>query len=118
MKPLLAAAALAMCGSGAFAADSDWAHDAIQQFLYDVGDGLDFGQPEFGEIVAPGDAEKLKALQDCELKEVTRTAGDVIAIVHFLCGDEPRRTASVMLSFEERMIAEIDVVSFVQVDVN
>jgi hypothetical protein len=114
-KLIVAGIALA-CATAAIAADdgADPVHDVIQQFLYDVRGGVDFGQPQFAELIAADDVAKLKAFKECQLEGVTRTERDVLAIVHFKCG-EAAGTGSVMLSFEQGMIAEIDVVSYVQV---
>lgn len=112
----VALATAALSATATQAAEVDWAHDRIQQFLYDVWHGLDFAQPELQEVVSKEDAEQLIRLKDCQLKDVSRTRDDPIALVNFLCGKQGQESISAMLKFQDQNISRIEVVHSVFVD--
>lgn len=109
-------AALALLAAAPTATADDPVHDQIQAFLNVIQSGGDFASSEFKDAVKSGDATRLRALADCDLDSVKRSAGGSSAIVLFECPTAAGKTSTaVMIMFRSGKALSIEPMSFVKV---
>ena len=110
------AAAFACLAAAHPAAAQDAVHDQVQKFLNVIQGGGDFANSEFKDAVKSADIARLRALADCDLGSVKRSAGGSSAIVLFSCpGAGGKSSTAVMIMFSSGKAVSIEPMSFVQV---
>jgi hypothetical protein len=114
---MLLAAAFAWLAAAHPAAAEDAVHDQVQAFLNVIRDGGDFANSPFKDAVKASDVPRLRALVDCDLDSVKRSASGTSAIVLFSCPQAGGGTTSTaaMIMLSEGKAVSIEPMSFVRV---
>ena len=117
MKRLVLTAALGCLAVAAPAAAQDAVHGQVQAFLNVLQSGGDFAASEFKDAVKPSDVPRLRALIECDLDSVKRSAGDRSAVVLFNCPTAAggKSSTAVMIMFSAGKAIAIEPMSFVRV---
>ena len=117
MRSPRVALALGSLGLAAPAVAQDAVHGQVQAFLNVLQGGGDFAASEFKDAVKPRDVPRLRALIECDLDSVKRSAGDRSAIVLFNCPTAAggKSSTAVMIMFSAGKAIAIEPMSFVRV---